>query len=123
PDAGKRDRIDAKRTARGRNIEGKRIQTERRSADQTSDEPSSRFVVAAQQQKDREEQQQRHHEPRRRLKNRVAHDFFSAGRIFSNENTPTAASVNTVISPSVSKARKSTRITLTMFRPCPSAKL
>ena len=119
PDAEQRRRVDQQRAAARSDAEAIDIQHERGGHDETADEPASRCVVAAQQQEQREQQEERHQEPRRRSEDERCHGCRSRP-MRSSARTPIATVTSTVISPSVSKPRKSTRMTFTTLRPCAS---
>src|SRR5581483_791387 len=77
--------------------------------------------MAPDQQEDGEQQQQRHQEARCGLKDGGGEGHARRSRpMRSSARTPIATVTRTVVSPSVSKPRKSTRITLTMLEPCAS---
>src|SRR5690606_20955893 len=98
---------------------GEHPEDERHGHDQARHESASRLVVPAEQQERGQDEQERHEDATGRLENQRAHRrALSAAAMRRSAATPTAAVTSTVISPSVSSARKSTRITLTTLRPC-----
>src|SRR5690554_3584723 len=101
-----------------RDIIGQGIQRKARRAQQSTDEPASGLVMATQHQKDREQSNDREQIAGGTAQDDRLHAVFPrAGRSFNSASTPNAATASTTISPSVSSARKSTRITLTILRP------
>src|SRR5690606_10723627 len=111
--------IDEQRRARRLRAFGEHAKHEGHRHDEARDEAAARLVVPPKQQERGEHEQKRHEDARGRPENQRAHrTTFSAAAMRKSAVTPTAAVTSTVISPSVSSARKSTRITLTMLRPC-----
>lgn len=100
------------------------VQHEGGGGDEAPDEASPRLVVAAQQQVHREHEHEREEEAPGGGEDERAHRVSSSGeRRRSSATMPTAAIASTVISPRVSKPRKSTRITFTTLRPFASGRL
>src|SRR5690606_5274830 len=89
-------------------------------SDKSADEAAARLIVASQQDVDRENERRRQDEPAGRTKDHRVHwrsSCFARRIPASTAAAAIAARPRTTISPSVSMARKSTRMTLTRLRP------
>ena len=107
-------------------------QGDRRAGQQAADEAAAGLVVTGEQQPQRHQQHGVEHDPHRdvdegepahgpRRRPGVAAGARAARRpTRASATAPIEATASTVISPRVSKPRKSTRITLTTLRPWPS---
>src|SRR5690606_5967795 len=121
-DAGEHQRLDPHCATRCLDALGLLDEGEGDGDEQAADEAAARLVVTTQEDEDGQREDERRQEPGRRREDEGVHALRSlpaqsAARAAIPEMTMTETS------PIVSRARKSTRMTLTMLRPCASARL